>query len=101
MIEIIGEDVKVDDSPYVRIIFHDHGMGIQENLMDKIMNPFFTSKPPGSGTGLGLSISYNIIRKHDGNMRIESVEGEGTKVIIDLPVMNKMQIAKCKMQNEK
>jgi C4-dicarboxylate-specific signal transduction histidine kinase len=93
-LEIIGEEVKVDGSPYVRVIFHDHGVGIPKDLMGKIMNPFFTTKPPGSGTGLGLSISYNIIRSHGGNMKIQSVEGEGTKAIIELPAMTKMQIDK-------
>jgi signal transduction histidine kinase len=94
VMEIIGKEVKVDGSPYVRIIFHDHGMGIPKDLMDKIMNPFFTTKPTGYGTGLGLSISHNIIRSHGGNLRVQSVEGEGTKAIIDLPAMTKMQIAK-------
>jgi signal transduction histidine kinase len=49
------------------------------------MNPFFSSKPPGQGTGLGLSISHGIIKDHGGSLSIESVEGEFTRVIIELP----------------
>jgi signal transduction histidine kinase len=69
----------------VQIVFYDRGTGITSDLMDKIMNPFFTTKPSGLGTGLGLSISHGIISSHGGTMTIESVEGEFTKVKICLP----------------
>ncbi|MBE9541099.1 MAG: histidine kinase, partial [Proteobacteria bacterium] len=68
--------------------FYDSGAGIPENILDKISNPFFSTKPHGDGTGLGLSISYGIIKKHDGSILFESVEGEYTKAIVDLPVDN-------------
>jgi signal transduction histidine kinase len=54
--------------------------------MDKVMNPFFSTKPSGIGTGLGLSISHGIITDHGGRINIESQEGEFTKVLINLPV---------------
>jgi signal transduction histidine kinase len=78
--------VEENGRKYVRVEFHDRGIGIPEENMDKIFNPFFTSKEQGQGTGLGLSISYNIIQEHKGTIRFDSKEGEYTKVTIDFPV---------------
>ena len=65
----------------------DNGNGIPENIKEKIMQPFFTTKPTGEGTGLGLSLSYDIVVKgHGGSIRVNSVEGEGSEFIIQLPV---------------
>jgi len=86
--EIYGEEVTIDICPYVRIRFNDGGSGIPANVIDKIMNPFFSTKPSSKGTGLGLSISHGIISDHGGRLTIESIEGEFTNVIIDLPVIN-------------
>jgi signal transduction histidine kinase len=65
--------------------FRDRGTGIAAHLLDKVVEPFFTTKPRGEGTGLGLSISHGIVSDHGGRLSIESVEGEFTKVVIDLP----------------
>ncbi len=73
---------KVD----TQVIFYDRGMGIAADKIDKILNPFFTTKPRGKGTGLGLSICNKIIGEHGGKIEIDSVEGEFTKIIISLPV---------------
>jgi two-component system NtrC family sensor kinase len=54
--------------------------------MDKIFQPFFTTKPPGQGTGLGLSLSYDIIKSHGGEIKVETGEGSFTEFIISLPV---------------
>jgi signal transduction histidine kinase len=70
----------------VVIIIKDNGSGISKEYLSKIFDPFFTTKPVGEGTGLGLSISYKIIRKHNGNIEVESEEGEGTKFTITLPI---------------
>jgi len=70
---------------YLRIVFEDNGIGIPDKLIDRVMDPFFTTKPGGQGTGLGLSISHGIIGDHRGKIKIESKEGEFTRVIIDLP----------------
>jgi PAS domain S-box-containing protein len=83
--DITGEAIIVNGSPIVRLTFRDQGTGIPADIVDKIFHPFFSTKPGGEGTGLGLSISHSIISNHDGMMHIESVEGEYTKVIIDLP----------------
>ena len=90
ILEIRGETVKINDREYVRTIFYDSGSGIPDNIIDKISNPFFSTKPHGDGTGLGLSISYGIIKNHKGKLRFESVEGEYTKVMVDLPADNKL-----------
>ncbi len=86
--EIISEEVIIDNCPYIQMTFYDKGQGIPAEIMDKVMNPFFTTKPSNIGTGLGLSISHGIISDHGGRISIESTEGEFTKIIIDLPVSN-------------
>ncbi|HJW29208.1 MAG TPA: ATP-binding protein, partial [Saprospiraceae bacterium] len=64
----------------------DNGPGIPKDVLDKIFQPFFTTKPVGEGTGLGLSISYDIIKAHGGQFNVETKEGEGTSFIIQLPM---------------
>ncbi|MFB0909658.1 MAG: ATP-binding protein [Flavobacterium sp.] len=71
----------------IEIVVKDNGMGIPENIKDKIMEPFFTTKPAGEGTGLGLSISYDIIvNAHGGTIAIDSKEKEYTIFTICLPL---------------
>ena len=55
--------------------------------MDKIFQPFFTTKPTGQGTGLGLSLSYDIVKAHDGELKVDTKEGEGTCFIISIPII--------------
>jgi len=86
VLEINGEEISAGGGAYVRLSFRDRGVGIPEDIIDKVTNPFFTTKPRGSGTGLGLSISHNIIQNHGGRLAIESAEGKYTAVTIDLPV---------------
>ena len=71
---------------WVSISVSDNGPGIPDSIKDKIFQPFFTTKPTGSGTGLGLSLSYDIVKAHGGEIKVESVEGEGTEFIILLPI---------------
>ncbi len=63
----------------------DNGMGIAQKVLDKIYQPFFTTKPTGQGTGLGLSLSYDIIKAHGGEITVETKEGDGSEFIIILP----------------
>ncbi len=65
----------------------DNGNGIPQSIIDKIFQPFFTTKPTGQGTGLGLSLSYDIVKAHGGEMKVESKEGEGSTFFIYLPVV--------------
>jgi signal transduction histidine kinase/ligand-binding sensor domain-containing protein len=74
---------------YFQVIITDNGHGISPENSRKIFEPFYTTKEPGRGTGLGLSITYNIIQEHNGKIGVESLVGEGTKVIIKLPVKMK------------
>ncbi len=69
----------------VCISVKDNGNGIPQKILDKIFQPFFTTKPTGEGTGLGLSISYDIIKAHGGELKVETKENEGTKFTIHLP----------------
>ncbi len=71
---------------YIKIIIFDSGVGIEENNLAKITDPFFTTKEAGQGTGLGLYISYKIVKDHKGKLAIRSKTGVGTHVIISLPV---------------
>lgn len=65
----------------------DNGIGISNAVKEKIMQPFFTTKPTGEGTGLGLSLTYDMVVKgHEGNIQVNSVEGEGSEFIISLPI---------------
>lgn len=70
----------------VTIDVKDTGVGIDETIKDKIFNPFFTTKAVGEGTGLGLAISYQILHRHQGDITIDSVSGEGTHVHIFIPL---------------
>jgi two-component system NtrC family sensor kinase len=71
----------------ITISVKDNGNGIPLKAVDKIFQPFFTTKPTGQGTGLGLSLSYDIIKAHGGEIKVETKEGEGSMFIIQLPII--------------
>jgi signal transduction histidine kinase len=80
----------------IEIAVKDNGNGIPQKIVDKIFQPFFTTKPTGQGTGLGLSLSYDIVKAHGGELKVETREarpgdpvgqGEGSEFIIQLPVV--------------
>ena len=72
----------------VLISVKDNGNGIPQKILDKIFQPFFTTKPTGQGTGLGLSLSYDIVKAHGGELKVETFEGNGSEFILQL-VINK------------
>ncbi|HQX73670.1 MAG TPA: HAMP domain-containing sensor histidine kinase, partial [Chitinophagaceae bacterium] len=77
---------KVKDNVEVKV--KDNGNGIPQKIIDKIFQPFFTTKPTGQGTGLGLSLSYDIVKAHGGELKVETKEGEGSEFIISIPLNN-------------
>lgn len=76
---------KLVDKVEIRV--KDNGNGIPQKVMDKIFQPFFTTKPTGQGTGLGLSLSYDIVKTHGGELKVETKEGEWSEFVIVLPVV--------------
>ena len=73
---------KLNDKIEIRV--EDNGNGIPPKVVDKIFQPFFTTKPTGQGTGLGLSLSYDIIKGQEGEIKVETKEGEGTTFTINI-----------------
>ncbi len=73
---------SLGDGGKIEIRVADNGNGIPQKVIDKIFQPFFTTKPTGQGTGLGLSLSYDIIKAHGGELKVETKEGEGAEFII-------------------
>jgi signal transduction histidine kinase len=71
---------RLDDK--ILIVVADNGRGIPQRILDKIFQPFFTTKPTGQGTGLGLSLAYDIIKAHGGDIRVETKEGEGSEFLV-------------------
>ncbi len=72
---------------HVIIKVKDNGVGMPEHVKEKIMQPFFTTKPTGEGTGLGLSLTYDMVVKgQGGSIQVNSIEGEGSEFIIQLPI---------------
>ena len=76
---------RIDEKIEIRVI--DNGIGISQKVVDKIFQPFFTTKPTGSGTGLGLSLAYDIVKAHGGELKVETKEGQGTTFIMELPII--------------
>ena len=75
---------KINNKVEIRVA--DNGNGIPQKILDKIFQPFFTTKPTGQGTGLGLSLSYDIVKAHGGELKVETKEGEGSEFVIVLPI---------------
>jgi PAS domain S-box-containing protein len=82
-----GSSAPMPPGKYVQIDIRDRGRGISPAHLDKIFDPYFTTKPMGTqrGVGLGLAISHSIIQRHHGHIAVHAVEGEGTTVTIHLP----------------
>jgi len=85
-IHISCEPVLIEGVEYIRMAVKDLGTGIPQGILEKLFEPFFTSKPAGLGSGLGLSISYGIIKNHNGILRVDSMLNKFTEMIVEIPV---------------
>ncbi|KPK27645.1 MAG: hypothetical protein AMJ61_04885 [Desulfobacterales bacterium SG8_35_2] len=85
-IEIKGEITEYNGQQYLKIVCTDFGTGIHPNIMTKVFEPFFSTKPEGVGTGLGLSICRSIVEDNSGTLEIESTLDDHTSIIMELPV---------------
>ncbi len=70
----------------LHVVFKDNGLGVETTMMERIFEPYFSTKSPGEGTGLGLTISYEIVERHKGSMEVESTRGKGTCFTVKLPL---------------
>ena len=86
--------IDLEPGQYAVLSISDNGHGMSSDLMDKIFEPYFTTKEKGKGTGLGLAVAYGIIREHKGTIKVDSELGEGTTFKVYLPLMKKTESAK-------
>jgi CheY-like chemotaxis protein len=78
--------------PHVRLTVSDQGVGMEPAVLERIFEPYFTTKEPGKGTGLGLSVIHGIVKNHGGHIRVNSKPGEGTTFDVYLPVIEAAEI---------
>ncbi len=90
-IEIQSWTITVDGRRFIRTTLTDHGIGIPQDVINRIFDSLFTTKPPGEGSGLGLSISKGLVRDHAGQLTLESVPGDHTVATVDLPAASSDQ----------
>ena len=76
----------MEDADHIRVKTSDTGIGMNEEVVSRVFEPFFTTRDVGDGTGLGISVSYGVIEKHDGHIGIDSEIDEGNPLIITLPL---------------
>jgi signal transduction histidine kinase len=83
LVEITTDQV---DETWVSVVIRDNGCGMSQNIIDRIWEPFFTTKEVGRGVGLGLALTYNIVKRHGGEIRLESRVGGGSQFTVLLPI---------------
>jgi histidine kinase len=85
LFRISARKVEREGRPFIRVEFHDNGVGIAHEDLERVFDPFFTTRRDSGGTGLGLSISFGIVHDYGGTIRAESEEGEYARFIVELP----------------
>jgi len=85
-VTITARETHEKQRPYIRLTITDQGTGIEHDIMDRLFDPFFSTKPNGEGTGLGLGISHGLVLENNGFLRVNSELGHSTSLIIDLPI---------------
>lgn len=85
LLHIAAQVMRIEGTDYVELAITDNGTGIEHEIIDRVMDPFFSTKTKGEGTGLGLSISHSLVQDNNGLFRLQSERGRYTTVLIDLP----------------
>jgi signal transduction histidine kinase len=83
LVEITTDQVDAD---MISVVIRDNGCGMSQQIIDRSWEPFFTTKEVGTGVGLGLALTYSIVKRHGGEIRLESREGEGSQFTVILPI---------------
>ncbi len=86
-LEISLDRIERDNRIWFRMTVRDNGTGIPQGILEKLFEPFFTSKPAGQGSGLGLSISYGIVSNHQGRLRVDSILNRYTAMMVEIPAL--------------
>lgn len=86
ILRVTVDVIEREEQSWIRTIVEDHGCGIPASIVERIFDPFFSTKPREKGTGLGLSISYGLVREHHGRLLVESEPNTYTRFIMELPV---------------
>jgi len=86
LVHVKADAVERDEAPWVRVTVEDAGVGMTDDVRERVFDPFFSTKPKVESTGLGLAISYGIVRDHGGDLWVESADGGPTRFHMDLPV---------------
>ena len=84
-IEISGETIDRNGQQHLKIVCTDFGAGIPSNIIARVFEPFFSTKPEGIGTGLGLTISRSIVEDNKGTLNVESILDDHTSIIMEMP----------------
>ncbi len=86
ILTITGVKIERDKQPYVRLTLTDNGTGIEHDMIERVFDPFYSTKTKGKGTGLGLSISHGLMQENKGSLRIQSDPGKSTSLIVEIPI---------------
>ncbi|MDQ7031474.1 MAG: ATP-binding protein [Desulfonauticus sp.] len=86
-LKIVTKNVTLENKDWIEVAVEDSGIGMSSDVLDRIFDPFFSTKPVGQGTGLGLSIVYGIVKKHGGKIKVKTEKGQGTIFFVYFPIV--------------
>jgi len=97
--EVLKLDLVDNHRNTIHIEINDNGCGMDTTTLDRIYDPFFTTKPVGRGTGLGMTVCRDIVRAHQGTIEVTSEPGQGSRVSIELPITQEKESVNSEMYN--